>query len=336
MVMALVPVFAWGLFCFGPGAALPVASALFAALAGEAAGGLFLGKFTLWDGSAFLTGFLIGLSMPPAVPFYIPAVSALFAVVIIKGIFGGIGSNWMNPALGGVAFALLNWPRQMGEWVVPRHLAGVTGVSGATPLAFVRDRIAAAPAGSDPLGLLAAAGMKFSDLDRLIREFLNNALFSRIGSDLPSGYIDLLLGNRSGSLGEISGILILAASIFLLSRRIVRWEIPASIMLSNALIVFAFGGLPYGNGFFTGDVLFAILNGSFLLVTFFMAPDPVTSPSTRTGMLIYGTGIGSLTFLIRTFGSMSEGTAFAVLLTNCIVPLLAASPGRSAQGLERK
>ncbi|HET7838594.1 MAG TPA: RnfABCDGE type electron transport complex subunit D [Rectinemataceae bacterium] len=327
--LALVPAFIWGLYCFGAGAALPVVASVLAALVGEAGVGLFRKRITLGDGSAALTGFLVGLAMPPSIPLYIPAASALFAIIMIKGIFGGIGSNWMNPALGGIVFALLNWPRQMGEWVVPRHLAGVVGVSGATPLGFVRDRLGAAPAGSDPLSLLAAAGMKFSDLDRSIREALNFLLFSRIGADLPAGYIDLLIGNRPGALGEISGILILAASVFLLSRRIIRWEIPASVMFSYALIVWVFGGLPYGNGFFAGDVLFAILSGSFLIVTFFMAPDPVTSPSTRTGMLAYGFGIAVLTFLIRSYGAMSEGTAFAVLTMNCLVPLI--TGGRAAR-----
>jgi Na+-translocating ferredoxin:NAD+ oxidoreductase subunit D len=103
----------------------------------------------------------------------------------------------------------------------------------------------------------------------------------------------------------------------------IRWEIPASIIASFALLTWAFGGLALGRGFFAGDALFSVLSGSFLLVAFFMAPDPVTSPSSRSGMLIYGIGIGLLTFVLRAFGSSAEGTAFAVILMNCGVPALA-------------
>jgi electron transport complex protein RnfD len=165
--------------------------------------------------------------------------------------------------------------------------------------------------------------MKFSALDASVTDALNQGIFGRLGADLPSGYIDLLVGNKSGALGELSALLILAASIVLLSRKMIRWEIPASIIGSFAILTWVFGGLPLGKGFFAGDVLFAVLSGSFLLVAFFMAPDPVTSPSSRTGMLIYGIGVGLLSFLLRAFGASAEGTAFAVILMNCGVPALA-------------
>jgi electron transport complex protein RnfD len=155
-----------------------------------------------------------------------------------------------------------------------------------------------------------------------VTDTLNGLVFSHLGASLPSGYIDLLFGNRLGAIGELSGILILAASIILLARRMIRWELPTSIVGSFALFVWIFGGLPFGEGFFTGDVLFSLLTGSFLLVAFFMATDPVTSPSSRWGMIVYGTGVGALTFLIRIFGSAPEGSAFAVLIMNCVAPLL--------------
>jgi electron transport complex protein RnfD len=161
---------------------------------------------------------------------------------------------------------------------------------------------------------------------------LNQGLFSRLGAELPSGYIDLLIGNRTGTLGELSGLLILAASVFIISRKFIRWQIPASMIGSFTLLVWIFGGLPFGRGFLAGDVLFALLNGSLLLVAFFMAPDPVTSPSSRWGMLAFGFGAGSLTFLLRQFGSSSEGTTFAVLIMNCFTPLLDRPRGLGRRG----
>jgi Na+-translocating ferredoxin:NAD+ oxidoreductase subunit D len=320
---ALLPALAWGLYCFGLPAAIVVASSILGALVGESIASGLRRRFTLLDGSAFLTGLLVGLAMPPGISPYIPALASFFAVSVVKGAFGGLGSNWMNPALGGIAFALLNWPASMSAWALPRHLQSVSGISGATPLGFARVHAGAAFAGSGPMDVLAAGGMRFSGVDASVTEALNRSIFGRLGADLPGGYIDLLIGNKGGALGELSAILILAASIVLLSRRMIRWEIPASIVGSFSLLSWIFGGLPLGNGFFSGDVLFSVLSGSFLLVAFFMAPDPVTSPSSRTGMLLYGIGIGLLSFVLRAFGSSSEGTAFAVILMNCGVPALA-------------
>jgi electron transport complex protein RnfD len=320
--IALFPAAAWGIYCYGTPTALAIAAAIISSCLGELAAGGLSRRFSLGDGSAFLTGLLIGMAMPPNVPLFIPIASSLFAILIVKAVFGGLGSNWMNPALAGIAFAILDWPRQMNAWVPPRQIAGVVGVSGATPLEFVRQPLAAAAGASNPIDILKAVGFRFSDIDHRITDFLNQLLFSRIGSDMPSGYFDLLIGNRPGSPGELSGILILAASIVLLARAMIRWEIPTIIVAVFSALTWVFGGLPYGTGFFTGDVLFSLLTGSFLLVTFFMATDPVTSPSTRLGMIVYGGGIAIVTFLIRVFGSMTEGTAFAVLVMNCVVPLI--------------
>jgi electron transport complex, RnfABCDGE type, D subunit len=305
--LALAPALAWGLFCFGSPAAVVVLSSILGALVGEAASSALRRRFTLWDGSAFLTGLLVGMAMPPGIAPYIPAAAAFFATAVVKGAFGGLGANWMNPALAGVAFALVNWPVDMSSWTVPHQLAAV---SGATPLGLARS------------GGGALAGISPSPTDASVTDALNQGIFSQLGAELPGGYIDLVLGNKAGALGELSGILILAASIVLLARKVIRWEIPASIVASFALLTWAFGGLAGGQGFFRGDVLFAVFSGSFLLVTFFMAPDPVTSPSSSVGMVIYGLGIGAFSFLLRSFGSRSEGTAFAVILMNCAVPAI--------------
>ncbi len=320
---ALLPALGWGIYCFGFTAAIVVAASVGGALVGEACAGALMRRFTLWDGSAFLTGLLVGMAMPPGISPLIPAAASLFAVSVVKGAFGGLGSNWMNPALAGIAFSLVNWPAQMRAWATPHHLAGLAGISGATPLGFARSHAAAAIAGSSNMDILVAGGMRASGIDASVTEALNRGIFSPLGADLPGGYIDLLLGNKAGALGELSAILILAASVILLSRRVIRWEVPASIIGSFALLTWAFGGLSLGNGFFAGDVLFSVLSGSFLLVTFFMAPDPVTSPSSRAGMLIFGAGTGSLVFLLRTFGASAEGSAFAVIMMNCAVPAIA-------------
>jgi Na+-translocating ferredoxin:NAD+ oxidoreductase subunit D len=321
-VLALLPALAWGLYCFGTPAAIVVASSILGALVGEAITSGLRRRFTLMDGSAFLTGLLVGMAMPPGVSPHIPALASLFAICVVKGAFGGLGSNWMNPALAGIAFAFVSWPTEMRSWCQPSLFSGVSGLSGATPLGMARNFLGSASPGSSPVDLLSAAGAGFSAIDGNVTGALNKCLFSFLGAELPSGYIDLLIGNKAGAVGEISAILILLGSIALIARRAVRWEIPASIVLAFAALTWTFGGLPLGNGFFAGDVLFSILTGSFLLVAFFMAPDPVTSPSSRPGMVVYGLGIGAIVFLLRSFGSAPEGSAFAVILMNCAVPAI--------------
>jgi electron transport complex protein RnfD len=322
-VAALIPALAWGVFCFRYAAIFPVVASIGGALGGEAIASSLMRRFTLWDGSAFLTGLLVGMAMPPGISPFIPAMASLFAVSIVKGAFGGLGSNWMNPALAGIVFALLNWPTEMNTWTMPRHLARLAGISGATPLGFAHSHAAASLAGSANMDLLRSGGMQVSGIDAYVTETLNRSIFSPLGADMPRGYIDLLLGNKPGALGELSAILILAASVILISRKVIRWEIPASIVVSFTILTWTFGGLVFGNGFFSGDVLFSLLSGSFLIVSFFMATDPVTSPSSRAGMLLFGVGVGVLCFLLRTFGSSAEGSAFAVILMNCAVPVIA-------------
>jgi len=318
----LAPAILWAFYCFGTAAALPLAASIGAALAGEALIAGIGRRFTLRDGSAFLTGLLVGMAMPPGVPLHVPVAASLFATVVVKGAFGGLGSNWMNPALGGIAFALLDWPRAMSARIPPRQLAEIGALSGATPLSTLRESLASAPAGSSPMAIISADGALITGIDQAVTDFLNRLLFSRIGAELPPGYVDIALGNRAGTIGEISGLLILLASIILISRRMLRWQIPAAIVATFSLLQWALGGLPLGNGFFTGDVLLYVFTGSFLLVAFFMAPDPVTTPSHRGAMLAYGVGVGLLAFLFRLFGSRTEGCAFAVLLMNCFTPLL--------------
>jgi electron transport complex protein RnfD len=318
----LIPAILWALRCFGVAAGMPLLVSIGAALAGEALVAGIGRRFTLHDGSAFLSGLLVGMAMPPGIPLYIPAAASLFAIIIVKGAFGGLGSNWMNPALGGIAFAMLDWPREMIARIPPRHLAEIGAVGGATPLALLRENFASAPAGSYPVSIISAGGTRITVFDHTVTEALNRLLFSRIGAELPSGYIDIFVGNRTGTIGEISGVLILLASIVLISRRMLRWEIPAAVVASFALLQWSFGGLPLGNGLFSGDVLFSVFTGSFLLVAFFMAPDPVTSPSHRGAMLAYGIGVGTIAFLFRLYGLSTEGCAFAVLMMNCFTPLL--------------
>jgi electron transport complex protein RnfD len=319
----LIPAAGWGVYVFGLRALWVVMASIAAAVVSEYLAGLPLKRFTLADGSAVLTGLLVGMNMPPAVPFYIPVIASVFAIIVVKWTFGGLGSNWMNPALAGRVFVFFSWTRQMTSWTMPSTLPVVDGLSSATYLGIVKTGLSESTGTTGgPLALLERSGFPHSNLDTVATDWVNSAILEPLGISLPFGYVDPFIGNIPGSIGEISALLLLLGSIYLFAKRIITWEIPVTYFLSFGLLTWVFGGMVHGSGAFTGDVLFHALSGGFLLAIFFMATDMATSPITRRGLLIYGTGVGFLTFLIRTYGSFPEGASLAIILMNIFVPLI--------------
>jgi len=245
-------------------------------------------KITISDGSAFLTGLLLGMNLPPSLPFYVPVVGSFFSVIIVKQLFGGLGYNIFNPALLGRAFLLITWPKAMTIWSAPTaKLTGLDAVTTATPL-----------------GILKEAGV-----GKLIEEFGTK-------NDL---YISLLTGARAGSLGETSAILLLLGAAYLLYKKYITWHIPVSFLATVGALAWVFGGK---GALFTGDPVVHLLSGGLILGAFFMATDYVTCPSIRKGQIIFGIGCGALTMLIRLKGGFPEGVMFAILLMNCFAPLI--------------
>jgi len=291
----LVPSLLFSALAFGAGIFLVAGTALVSALAADALQALWRRRFELSDGSAALTGLLVAFFMPPGVALYIPAAASLFAVLVVKGAFGGLGNNWMNPALGGLLFAWLNWP--------------------------------AALTGGDAQAL-GGFGTLVSGMDSTVTRALNLFPFSLLGSELPAGYFGLLMGAKSSSIAELSGFLILAASVVLVARKVIRWQIPASIIAAYLGFRWIFGGLAQGGGYFGGDALSSLFSGSILLVAFFMATDPVTSPSRRPAMTLYGIGAGALAGFLSGNGSGLGPLATAILVMNSLVPLLEGRKGR--------
>jgi len=298
VLIALAPAAAWSVVLFGPRALAVLAVSIFAAAAAEGLLNLaFKRENTLGDLSAVLTGLFVGLNMPPAVPLFVPAVASVFAIAVVKWSFGGLGSNWMNPALAGRVFVFFSWGTAMTKWTLPTK-PGMDAITGATPLGSVKLALADLPSGVDgPLRLLESAGM-------------------------PTTYWDLFIGRMPGSLGEMSALLLIAGGLFLIALRIVNWEIPLAYIGSFALLVWGFDGMSYGTGLFTGDVLFHLFTGGLMLGAWFMATDMVSSPLTRKGRLIYGLGCGLLTFVIRRFGNLPEGVSLAIIFMNILVPLI--------------
>ena len=300
--LALVPASVWGVYVFGWRALLVLLVSIAASVLTE-----FLlnrassDENTIGDCSALLTGLLIGMNMPPAVPLFIPVIASVFAILVVKWTFGGLGANWMNPALAGRVFVFMSWTSGMTKWTLPGRL-GSTGTMDAVT-------------GPTPLGSLKTGLMNGVD-------GIHGPLQLLAGEGVPVTYNDLFVGNIPGCIGEVSALLLLVGGLYLLVRKIITWHIPVSYAASFALLVWAFGGSRYGSGLFTGDVLFHLLSGGFMLGALFMATDMATSPVTNKGKLIYGLGCGFMTFLIRFFGSFPEGVSLAIIFMNIFVPLI--------------
>jgi len=322
----LVPVVAWSTVLYGRRALLVWLVAEAAALLSQAAVDLGRGRQTLSDGSAALTGILVACAMPPYVPLYIPAVAAAFAVLVVKCAFGGAGANWMNPALGGIAFAYLNWPAAMREFVLPAMVSGVDGVSASTPLSFARG-LASVGQGR-VMEAISGAGYPLSKLDASVTGFLNDTVFAALGARLPPGYIDLAIGLKPGALGECALIAVLGGSLILFAYRLIKMEIPVAMVAVFAILSRVFGtGLP-GEEFLAGDALYALSGGGFLLAAFYMACDPVTSPVDGRLAALYGALLGALAFAFRRWGHYTEGIGYAILIMNVALPTMERRLGR--------
>ena len=246
---------------------------------------------SLLDGSAAVTGLLLGMNLPSNLPLWIIIIGALVAIGVAKMSFGGLGHNPFNTALVGRCFLLVSFPAQMTSWPVIGELTNYTdATTGATPLSVMKEAIKS----SDP-----------SVLEKL-----------------PDA-VTLLLGNPAngagaGTLGEVCALALIVGLCFMLWRKIITWHIPVSIIAT----VFVFSALLHAANPVYANPVQVILSGGLMLGAIFMATDYVTSPMTHKGQLIYGVAIGFLTVVIRNWGSYPEGMSFAILIMNGFTPLI--------------
>ena len=291
VLIALVPTFIFSIVFFGLGAILVTLTSVAACLVFEYVIQKYLMKQrpTIWDGSAIITGVLLAFNLPSSLPLWIVVIGALVAIGIGKMSFGGLGNNIFNPALVGRVFLLISFPVQMTTWPVPNGFATADAVTGATPLALVKEAVKNGQAVGDAL---SSAGFSTGNL---------------------------ILGNIGGSLGEVAAIGLLLGFAYMLIRKIISWHIPVAIFAT--VIVFS-GILNLADPAQFAGPVFHLFTGGLMLGAIFMATDYVTSPMTHKGMLIYGVGIGLLTVIIRVFGAYPEGMSFAILIMNGFTPLI--------------
>jgi electron transport complex protein RnfD len=309
VLLALVPATAYDLWLFGWPALFVFLLSIASCLTVEALCLQWAGRpaaRTLWDGSAALTGWLMAMSLPPWAPWWAPLLGSVFAIALAKHVFGGLGQNVFNPAMVARVALLVSFPLQMTQFVAPHPLfaTGSPGLAEAVSITFgggLTDSMSAA----STLGYIKtelSRGVPVTDSVRHVQ-----------------GLQDLALGAKPGSLGETSALLVLLGGVVLLARRIISWHIPVA-MLATLWILGTLAQWADPARFLSGNV--HVLSGAAFLGAFFIATDYVTSPVSKSGQLVFGFGVGLLTWVIRSFAGYPEGVAFAVLLMNALTPII--------------
>ena len=309
VIYALVPAALAHVWFFGWGICINALIATAAALGAEA---LMLRlrnrpvKPSLLDGTATVTAVLLAFAIPPLAPWWVPVIGAVAAIVLAKHLYGGLGSNLFNPAMVGYAILLISFPVEMTYWLPPRGLEPGLQTIGAW------DSLRFSLTGSLPQALDIDAVTQATPLD-LVREGLTNM------QTLAEVQAGPLFGGMGGQGWEWVNSLIAIGGLYLLLRGIIRWHIPVSMLAAIVVLAAVFHTL---DASLYASASFHLFSGASLLGAFFIATDPVSAATTNRGRLIYGAGIGILTYAIRTWGGYPDGVAFAVLLMNATVPLL--------------
>lgn len=251
------------------------------------------------DLSAAVTGLLLAMVCPVTLPYWMLLVGDFFAIFVVKQLYGGLGKNFLNPALAGRAALVACYTGYMTSWIAPGEKAALFGgadvVTAATPLQM----------------------MKGGEFAALTGEYTLR---------------DMFIGSIGGSMGEISAMMLLIGGLYLIFRKVISWQIPVSYIGTVAVLTFLF---PQGNDALQW-MLYNVLGGGLFLGAFFMATDYVTSPVTKKGQLIFGLGCGLLTVFIRYFGSYPEGVCYSILIMNCCTWLIDKYTKPTRFGVDKK
>ena len=287
VIFALIPTSIFGIYNFGIRAAVLIAVCIATCLLSEYIWQKCMKlPLTVNDGSAVLTGLLLALNLTPTFPIWMAILGSIFAIIIVKQLFGGLGQNFMNPALGARCFLMVSFAGQMTSFA---H----DGITGATPLAIIK-----AGSRSDSIQKILASG------DGKTQE--------------ATSLLKMFIGSTGGTIGETCAIALLIGAAYLLIRNIISWRIPVCYIAVFAIFILLFGG----RGFDLTYLAAELCGGGLLLGAFFMATDYVTSPITPKGQIIFGVLLGLLTGVFRVFGASAEGVSYAIIICNLLVPLI--------------
>ena len=285
VIIAMLPALFWAIYNFGFKALLSVVVSVVACLFWEWLYRKLLKKpQSIGDLSAVVTGMLLAFVCPPELPWWALVIGAFFSIVVVKQLYGGIGCNFLNPALAGRAILLASYATAMTTWTLPTSKID-TVVSTATPLAIMKEGT--------------------------VEKF----------TELTTNYsvADMFIGRVGGSLGEVSALALLLGGAWLLIRKVISWHTPVAFIGTVAILTLISAPAGIDN---VQYMLYNVFGGGLMLGAIFMATDYATSPVTKPGQLIFGIGCGLITCFIRRFGSYPEGVCYSILIMNCTTWLL--------------
>jgi electron transport complex protein RnfD len=281
VVIALIPAIAASTWIFGWRSLVVIALTTGSAVIFEYLSRIIMKRYnSIGDLSAIVTGLLLAMNLPPTIPLWIPVVGSFIAIVIVKQIFGGIGQNFLNPALASRVILMLSYPAAMTRWAILADRA--------------RSATTVAETTAGRLDLIATA----------------TPLYIMQNHGTMPRYLDMFIGLKGGCIGEVSVLALLIGATYLIVRKVINLWIPLTYIGTVAVITAIAGQNP----------LYHVLSAGLIIGAFFMATDYVTAPVTRNGQIVFAIGCGIITALIRLFGSMTEGVSFAILLMNILTP----------------
>lgn len=288
VLIALIPATIAGLYFFR----LNALSVIFFCILGTVGSEYLYQKIskqesTIGDYSAVVTGLLLAFNVPSSLPWWMCLAGGAFAIIVVKMVFGGIGNNFLNPALAARAFLLASFPVAMTSWPKPGvsewiSSANLDTLSTATPLSFLK-------VGSAGVADLASNGINMTDM---------------------------IIGNIGGCIGETSALLIVLGGIYLIYKGIIDYTIPVIYIASVFILTFILGGFSFD------FALYELFAGGLMLGGFFMLTDYTTSPMTKKGQIIYALLAAVITTVIRLYGGYPEGVSYSILLANVATPLI--------------
>ena len=283
VIIALIPALIMSVVYFGLRALVLTATCVVSCVAFEyIARKVMKRNSTIGDLSAVVTGIILAFNLPATLPLWMAVIGSLIAIVVVKQMFGGIGQNFVNPAMTARIILMTSFPTAMAKWVVPfTDTFSVDAVTSATPMAIL-------------------AGIQGGNL-------------TTATAQLPS-LTDMLIGKHGGSMGEVCSIALIIGGLYLIARKVISPIIPFTFIGTVAVFMLFAGN---GNIDF---VAYELLGGGLMLGAFFMATDYATSPINKKGKIIFGIGCGLITSVIRIFGSLPEGVSFSIILMNILVP----------------
>ncbi|MBQ2294060.1 MAG: RnfABCDGE type electron transport complex subunit D [Spirochaetales bacterium] len=304
VALALMPSCLFSVYWFGLRALVVLAISVISCQAAELLYFRLAGKKrTSFECSAIVTGLLLGMNFPSTIPLWIPVIGGFFAIIVVKELFGGLGNNFMNPALAARCFLLICFAGPMTSFSVKTTssnfwlgAASVDGLSSATPLAVIKN--------------------------------------AETSTDLPTLF-DMFFGFTGGVIGETSILFLLLGALYLLIRKVISLRIPLTYILSFAIFVLIANLVKTGTPDFTG-IARQLCGGGLILGAFFMATDYVTCPITPMGKIVFGICLGIVTAVFRLFGNNAEGVSYAIIFCNMLVPLIEKITIPVAFGLSKK